>query len=288
MLKAHYKIEDIVEKAENLSHVPTAVLNLMKMLSTKDVTVREIIAVIEKDQGLVARVFKVANSSFYGRIKKAENLNEAVVTMGLRGIRSFVIAQAVKHVLTTTNTNDYYLLWEHAVKVSIASFVLAKEMRYEMIEDALVGGLVHDIGKAFIESGYPGVSSLIYQMTIKNHITYEEAERSILDFNHAEIGALITDRWGFPQKIVDVIRYHHCADVSKEVGDETRTVIHIVKLANIIDNQYNALCNSSMACVSEKLSASGLIDFTADRLKYLLEEIESKWKSEGDGSLFFY
>ena len=70
MQATHYKIEDVVEKAENLSYMPTIVLKLMEMISDPDVTVHEIVAVIEKDQGLVARIFKVSNSAFYGRLKK--------------------------------------------------------------------------------------------------------------------------------------------------------------------------------------------------------------------------
>ena len=201
MQAIHYKIEDVVEKAENLSYMPTIVLKLMEMISDPDVTVHEIVAVIEKDQGLVARIFKVANSSFYGRLQKAENLTDAVITLGLRGLKSFVIAQAVKHVLTIADADDHSL-WEHAVKVSIASTVLAKELRYDMLEDALVSGLVHDIGKAFIGSVYPETPSLIHQKMMKDNVTYDEAEQIILDFNHAEIGALITEKWGFLQRLL--------------------------------------------------------------------------------------
>ena len=176
MQATHYKIEEVIEKAECLSYMPTIVLKLMGMLSDPDVTVHEIVAVIEKDQGLVARIFKVANSSFYGRLQKAENLTDAVITLGLRGIKSFIIAQAVKQVLTTADAGNHSL-WEHAVKVSISSAVLAKELRYDMLEDALVSGLVHDIGKAFIGSVYPEVYSLIHQTSIKDQTTYEEAEQ---------------------------------------------------------------------------------------------------------------
>ena len=86
----------------------------------------------------------------------------------------------------------------HLPAYRITSTVLAKELRYDMREDASVSGLVHDIGKAFIGSVYPEVPSLIQQKIIKDNVTYDKAEQIILDFNHAEIGALITEKWGFP------------------------------------------------------------------------------------------
>ena len=286
MQATHYKIEEVIEKAECLSYMPTIVLKLMGMLSDPDVTVHEIVAVIEKDQGLVARIFKVANSSFYGRLQKAENLTDAVITLGLRGIKSFIIAQAVKQVLTTADAGNHSL-WEHAVKVSISSAVLAKELRYDMLEDALVSGLVHDIGKAFIGSVYPEVYSLIHQTSIKDQTTYEEAEQVVLDFNHAEVGALITEKWGFPQKIVDVIRHHHSTDDVEEICMESQEIIHLVKLANIVSNQYEALSDSSPENMVEKLHFACAFDLTPDRLTHLLNEIQVRWKTEGENGLFY-
>lgn len=285
MQVTHYKIEEVIEKAECLSCMPTIVLKLMEILSDPDVTVHEIVAVIQKDQGLVARIFKVANSSFYGRLQKAENLTDTVITLGLRGIKSFVIAQAVKHVLTVADVDDDSL-WEHAVKVSISSAVLAKEMRYDIMEDALVSGLVHDIGKAFIGSVYPEVYSLIHQTSIKDQTTYEEAEQVILDFNHAEVGALITEKWGFPQKIVDVIRHHHSPDDIEEICIESQEIIHLVKLANVVSNQYEALSDSFPENMVEKLHFAGAFGLTPDRLTHLLNEIKVRWKTEGENGLF--
>ena len=286
MQATHYKIEEVIEKAECLSYMPTIVLKLMGMLSDPDVTVHEIVAVIEKDQGLVARIFKVSNSAFYGRLQKAENLTDAVITLGLRGIKSFIIAQAVKQVLTTADAGNHSL-WEHAVKVSISSAVLAKELRYDMLEDALVSGLVHDIGKAFIGSVYPEVYSLIHQTSIKDQTTYEEAEQVVLDFNHAEVGALITEKWGFPQKIVDVIRHHHSTDDAEELCMESQEIIHLVKLANIVSNQYEALSDSSPENMVEKLHFACAFDLTPDRLTHLLNEIQVRWKTEGENGLFY-
>ena len=265
--------------------MPTIVLKLMEMISDRDVTVHEIVAVIEKDQGLVARIFKVANSSFYGRLKKAENLTDTVVTLGLRGIKSFVIAQAVKHVLTTADADDHSL-WEHAVKVSITSTVLAKELRCDMLEDALVSGLVHDIGKAFIGSVYPEISSLIHQKIVKDHVTYDEAEQIILDFNHAEIGALITEKWGFPPKIVDVIRYHHSAEDIPAVCTESQEMIHIVRFANVMSKQYDALPDSYAENMLENISFANSHNLSVDRLTHLMEEIKMKWKMEDGNNLF--
>ncbi len=280
-----YSIEEIIKKAEDLSYMPTVVADLMEMTSNPEVTVHEIIELIGKDQSLVARVFKVANSSFYGRLKKAENLADAVITLGLRGLKSFVIAQAVKHILTESGM-DNHSLWKHAIKVSLASLVLSKELRPQVFDDVLVGGLVHDIGKAFIESAYPEISLVISQKALEDHITYKDAERIILDSDHAEIGALITEKWNLPPKIIDVIRYHHADDV-KKVSIESQEVISIVKLANAISKQYDDMSNPIGDDMIKELSVLRTFDLTTDEGMRLLEEINMRWKMESGNDWFY-
>lgn len=275
-----YNMAEVVEKAEHLPYVTTVVLRLMEIISNPDVSVQEVVGEIKKDQGLVARVFKVANSTFYGRLKRAENLNDAVVTVGLRGLYSLVLADVVKQVLMTADQGDQSL-WRHAVKVSVASVVLAKEMRCNASDDALVGGLVHDIGKAFIESVYPGISSFINQKVAKDRVTYEDAEMSILGFDHAAIGASVTEKWNFPPKMVDVIRHHHGPNDMKDVRVASQELLRMIKLANVISSQCDQLPN---VCkdneVHEALGSLGTLDLTPERLTSLMEEIKVKWEDE--------
>lgn len=285
MKTENFLLADVVDKAENLAYLPTIVLKLMEIISNPDVSVTEVVGIIKKDQGLVARVFKVANSSFYGRVKKAEQLTEAVVTLGLRGLKSFVIAQAVKHVLTTSGMDDH-TLWQHAVKVSVAASVLAKELQREMVEDALMGGLVHDIGKAFIVSVYPNAPALIQQKAAKEGILYYEAERKLLGFDHATVGAMITEKWHFPPRIVSVIRYHHSEDEVKNASADSLALTRIVKLADMISNQYDVLSQISADARLEKLGKSNALNLSAERLERLVEEIESNWVKECENNLF--
>lgn len=285
MKTENFLLADVVDKAENLAYLPTIVLKLMEIISNPDVSVTDVVGIIKKDQGLAARVFKVANSSFYGRVKKAEQLTEAVVTLGLRGLKSFVISQAVKHVLTTSGMDDH-TLWQHAVKVSVAASVLAKELKREVIEDALMGGLVHDIGKAFIVSAYPNAPALIQQKAAKEGILYYEAEQKLLGFDHATVGAMITEKWHFPPRIVSVIRYHHSEDEGKNASADSLVLARIVKLADMISNQYDVLSQTSADARLEKLGKSNVLNLSAERLERLVEEIESNWVKECENNLF--
>jgi HD-like signal output (HDOD) protein len=48
--------------------------------------------------------------------------------------------------------------------------------------------------------------------------------------NHAEIGALIAEKWNFPTPLVQAIRYHHDPD---SAPDEAKSMVESVYLANM-------------------------------------------------------
>ncbi len=281
-----YIPEEVIEKAEELSYLPNVVAKLMEMVSDPDATVQDIIGVIKKDQGLVARVYKVANSSFYGRMKRAEHLTEAVVTLGLRGLKSLVISQAVKHVLTSSGADDS-TLWDHATKVSLASAVVANVSRYPIIDDALIGGLVHDIGKAFIGNAYPEIRSLIYQKVEHGNETHEDMERNTLGFDHTLVGAMIAEKWVFPQNIVDVIRYHHSEAENQSVIPESCKLIHIVRLADVISKQYGEQPDVTTMSLLEKLQLPEVQGAKMNCYSHLLEEIKAKWRSDSSKNFMY-
>jgi HD-like signal output (HDOD) protein len=57
--------------------------------------VREIVDMVEKDQAIAAKVLKVANSTFYRRIKEISTIRDAVVVLGLNGLKSIVLSISV-------------------------------------------------------------------------------------------------------------------------------------------------------------------------------------------------
>ncbi len=40
-------------------------------------------------------------------------------------------------------------------------------------------------------------------------LSFIEAERAIVGIDHAELGAMVADRWNFGPEMIDIIRHHH-------------------------------------------------------------------------------
>ncbi|MDR4507587.1 MAG: HDOD domain-containing protein [Candidatus Brocadiaceae bacterium] len=278
-----YSIEEILEKAENLSFMPSVISDLMEMVSDIDVNVKEVILTIKKDPGLVARVFKVANSAYYGRAQKANALSDAVVVLGLRGLKTLVIGQAVKHVLTYNNVKE---LWGHAVKVSLASKVLSKFLHGDTSEDIVVGGLMHDIGKAFIAGVYPETLPFINERIKDERVTSVDAEKSILGFDHTVVGSLITEKWNFPLKFVEMIKYHHSEGDTEIPSIEDQVFLNTIKLGDRITNDCGSAPDFREEDFLEKLRCfPELNNAGEDDLFVFIKEIKTEWGASRNENL---
>ncbi|MBM4053397.1 MAG: HDOD domain-containing protein [Planctomycetes bacterium] len=275
-----YSVEEILETTGNLSYIPSVVIELNTVIAKADVKLNEILLLIEKDQGIVSRVFKVANSSFYGRVKKAENLKEAIVTLGLRGLQFLVIDYAMKNILKNLKTKDDFLL-RHAVKVSAASRILAKKLQKNLFDDAAVSGVIHDIGKAFLINVYPDAYIQVQKGVQEDNIHPIDAERNVFGFDHTKVGELITNKWNFPQRLIDVIHFHHCINGNNDFLPESRKLIEIVKLADILTNKYDKYSVLSENDVKENDFSRKLFDGKEDQIGNSVEEIKQEWE-KGD------
>ena len=90
--------EVVLGRLKQLPALPSAVSTLLLSFADDDVDVDRVAGQIAKDQGLAARVLRVANSSFYGLPAKVGSIHEAVVMLGFRAVRSLVLAVGINGV----------------------------------------------------------------------------------------------------------------------------------------------------------------------------------------------
>jgi HD-like signal output (HDOD) protein len=90
-------------------------------------------------------------------------------------------------------------------------------------EDAYLGGLLHDIGK-FV---FADASSGFYADGDVHDPVFEDVRAGL---NHAEIGALLAEKWNFPVHLAAAVRFHHTPDLAPEAY---RTLADTVHLADV-------------------------------------------------------
>ncbi len=193
----------------DLPGIPIVASKVMKAASDENTSADDLREIIEKDPALTARILKVANSSLYAFSRSIETLRHAISLLGFRTVANLVMAASLKDVFKNFGLSEK-LLWEHA---TLAGAVAARLSGYGSIdverESAFTAGLLHDLGKIVLSNTARERYQKIIMRTYNEGVAFHEAEREEFGFDHAELGALVAEKWKLPKSLVQAIRHHH-------------------------------------------------------------------------------
>lgn len=195
---------------EQLPPLPAVVADVLAGFDRQDADVDKIAGKISLDQGMMTRILRVANSSFYGFPGKVGTMRDAVVLLGFHNIRSLVIAAGLIRLFPPGNHGqfDHSLFWQHGIGAGVCARVLANRIGKDG-ELAFTAGLLHDVGRLVVEVVCPEKSDAVAAYVASRDATLLEAEGAILGIDHAAIGFAVAQRWNFPPAIQLAIRDHH-------------------------------------------------------------------------------
>ncbi|HEY3328615.1 MAG TPA: HDOD domain-containing protein [Capsulimonadaceae bacterium] len=227
------RVEWLVENAADLPAQTRIAIQVSRLVNQRNTSASQVANAISSDQVLTARVLKMANSAFYGAPRRVSTLTDAIVLLGMRAIRDMAMAVSCQDVLER-EVKGYSIrrgdLWRHSSCCGFAAQLLAKRARYQVAEEAFVAGLLHDIGKVVISHSLADEFVEITRRSLEEGLPYTEAEREVLGFDHAEIGARMTERWNLPPQLVQTIQFHHKPSEQPEMSPLTQ----IVHLADVL------------------------------------------------------
>src|SRR5205085_1759132 len=78
-----------------------------------------------------------------------------------------------------------------------------------LADDALIAGLLSDIGYLVLVAECPDQIQAARKMANEEKTPLHAAEKKILGASHAEVGAYLLALWGFPYSLVEAVAHHH-------------------------------------------------------------------------------
>ena len=131
-----------------------------------------------------------------------------------------------------------------------------------MIEDALVAGLLHDLGKLVLVANLPAPYNKAQALAHGKNMLLCEAEQEVLGGTHAEVGAYLIGLWGITNSIVEALAFHHNPD---RCAAKTFTLVTAVHVADVLANEvYPVETGVEVKVDADYLAKTGL----TERLPY--------------------
>jgi putative nucleotidyltransferase with HDIG domain len=226
--------EEVVSEINELPQFPDNIVFLQKLINDPDSEITDIARQISTDPSLTADLLKVVNSAQFMLPKRVDNIVEAVKLVGLRGLKNLLYSYGTQKILS----QDQKWLWDHSYRTAFYAYSLARSFKKkkDLLDDAYVGGILHDMGKIVFAHVHPKLLDRISNFCTEREIDRDLFEDLSAGLNHAEIGGRIAEKWNFPATLVEAIRFHH---EPSECDPEYRDVVETVYLANALANLEN-------------------------------------------------
>lgn len=225
----------ILDKLHQLPAIPKVVQDVMASFKDNNAGSAILAHKIALDQGLSARVLRVANSSFYGLAREVGSIQDAVMVLGFDTLRSLVVSAGFTHAFPAAADSlfDRHAYWTRSFRVATYTEALAQCLG-EGRQLSFTAGLFHDVGQLVLSICIPEEFATMLEQQKNTNSSLIEIEHAELGFDHAEIGAEMARRWNFPPEIEHAIRYWRMPEQQPFMP-----ITSMVQMATLIESGLN-------------------------------------------------
>ncbi|WP_333876714.1 HDOD domain-containing protein [Methylobacter sp.] len=181
-----------------LPTLPDIALKVKNAVTEGDISAKELADMIVTDVALSTQIIRIANSPMYRGAVEINNIQMAVSRLGNNTIRSLVTTLVMKQIFRPSSKlleSLFRKTWEQSINVSAISRALCAFVPHLNSDEAMLAGLIHQIGK------------LPILMLVENIPEFRDSPTrmgKLLEKAHPAVGKLIMDAWDFPGNLKPV------------------------------------------------------------------------------------
>lgn len=237
------KKSDIMKALGNSKYLPKVspdILRLLDLLNPRgEASLREAISLIEGVHGIEYDLLTFVNSGFFGLARTVESAREAVLSIGMRAVRIFIVTRIAKMLLPEDSGRSLAFkrsaYQNHILGTSVAAEIIGEKLNMGERYTLFAYGLLHDIGVAAIDLCLPDQLDEIMELELHKKAHQIAAEKRVLDgLTHADLGAWLCDLWHFPEDIREVVACHHAPQSAVIIAKEVK----ILHMGDLISTNY--------------------------------------------------
>ena len=263
-------LTQIVSQIHVLPSLPAVVMELLGSIGQSNADINQLSAIVSKDQALSAKALRLANSSFYGMQRKVTTMPQAVSILGMNSLRTLITAAAVigRFPRNIQGDFDFQGFWQHSIATAVCARLIAKRVGINP-ESAFMAGLLHDIGRLVLVTGFPVQYETAMHYRAEHDCAMLEAERQILSCDHAAVGHALAEHWRFPPAIQMAVAGHHAPDQQWRGG-----LTNLVHVADAIVHALDLSANEDELVPSISPNAWNSLGLDQEAMLQILGETE--------------
>jgi HD-like signal output (HDOD) protein len=247
----------------DLPSFPEIAIRVRRVLADPDSSADQVVRVVGSEPALAARLMRIANSASFNRSGRAvADLRTAISRIGYNMVRSAAISFAMAQIRNANKLAglEHYLkdLWERSTRVAAFGFVLARSAGGVNPDEALLGGVLHGIGKLYVLTRAGSHPELFADIATLDDI--------IADW-HAAIGKAILENWEFSEEMASAIGDQEDHARAEPAPPDLKDVVAVAAVMAAHCSDPDAL-----AAALKGLATAERFGLTPEKTRLLLEE----------------
>ena len=178
-------------------NLPDVAIRLRSAI-TKNIGIAEAVEIVNLDPVIASKLIQTANSPLYRTLTPAASCHDAVNRLGLATTRTIVTSLCMKNLFQGKNRalkKKFVEIWQQSIQMASISRTLAMNTGEIDPDEAMLAGLIHNIGSIpllkFADSAPEGE----YQI--------DDIE-ACLSMSQGVIGNYVLTQWEFPEEMANI------------------------------------------------------------------------------------
>lgn len=218
--------DQIIDRLHQLPSIPVVVQEVIASFRDASVDGAALARKISQDQGMSARMLRIANSSFYGLPREVRSIQEALIVLGFNNMRSLALSMGFVQAFPAASGSgfDRNSYWRRSLGVAGFSGALAQCFGQDA-QVAFTCGMFHEIGQLVLDVCMPEQWARMLKQQKASGRSLAEIERENLGCDHAWLGAEVLRYWNFPAEIEHVAR--HWQTLGQDSSEPITDIVHV-------------------------------------------------------------
>jgi HD-like signal output (HDOD) protein len=217
-----------------LPSVPDVAWKVRRTVDREDSSADQVASAVSADPAMAAKLVRACNSPLYRGFSDVRNVREAVVRLGMKTTRQLVTVFSMREIFKSRQPSlqkEMEKLWRHSREVAALCWVLADHATRINPEEAMLAGLLHDIGVVPVL-----VQAEHHVNLFADDSNLQHAIREL----RADIGTAILESWSFPPAFVSAVRhaedwFYDCREAEPQLAD----IVIVAQLHAMIGSSQN-------------------------------------------------
>ncbi len=190
--------QDLMLDKISLPSLPQVALKIQQVFNDENVDADKLACAILTDPAITRKLIKVANSPVYQGVAATETLQAAIVRLGMQTTYKQVMAYAVNELFQSASpeiASRMEKVAAHSRKVAAISRILAQSTGLFDHEQAMLAGLIHDLGVIVI---------IEYLHKHSDDIHDDSVIEQTINVLRPQITGMLMKKWNFAEDMITV------------------------------------------------------------------------------------